>query len=158
LYLQAAIFYSSTRHDPSAALGRIGLALAVEPRHHRLDDLDSGHIFNIMANTERLMGRAADARAHYRRAIELLTTQLGPRHPSVPAIVGNLGAIEFDLGNYEAAAGFFERNLEEAVEAFGAESDSALVPAINLAWARLQTGRIAEARELADRSVHLAEK
>ncbi len=67
-------------------------------------------------------GRAADAIAEHRRAIELTERLLGPRHPDVATRLGHLGVALDEAGQYEEGAAAVARTLALREAAFGPNS------------------------------------
>ena len=153
LYHAEGAFYYQARHDAPAALGRLGLALALAQSPHDPEGVEIGLILNSIGSAEYLIGGAERALPPYRRAEKILAARLGPDHPSTMLVTGNIGSTLLFLGDYQEAEGLIQRDLEQSERNWGAESEDVAIAAGNLAYARLYLGRIAEAHELADRSL-----
>jgi hypothetical protein len=56
-------------------------------------------------------GQLAEARDHYRAAVELYEQTVGPSHPQTAFSRNSLGSIEVSLGNYETALPLLEESV-----------------------------------------------
>lgn len=103
------------------------------------------------------LGRAADGRAAYARAIAVAETTLPPEHPDLAQMLNNFGVFRLGLYEYDAAATLLERALAIREHVFGADDPSVATTAANLAEARIAERRLAEARALVERALRIRE-
>src|SRR5262249_1880316 len=156
LYHAEGAFYYKARHDAPAALGRLGLALALaQSLRGGPESVEVGLILNSIGSAEELVGGAEGSLPAYRRAEKILAARLGPDHPSTMLVSGNIGSTVMLLGDYQEADRLIQRDLEQSERNWGAESEDVAIAAANLAWTRLWIGKIADAHELADRSLRI---
>ncbi len=97
------------RGDYEAAKDLLERAVAM---HESLgeDEMDGSTLVNL-GRAVAALGQVAQARAIVERALTLIETRYGPRHPIVAKTLTHLGALEFESGDYSAAKDRYERAL-----------------------------------------------
>jgi eukaryotic-like serine/threonine-protein kinase len=106
---------------------------------------------NLLAVT---LGRHEPAKAKvvYERALAILSETVSPNHPRVGGILGNLGGIAMDEGDYAKAIDYHRRALAVTEAALGKDAPD-LGPSLNgLAQPLWAMGKWDEAYELIDRA------
>ena len=100
-----------------------------------------GPCLRQMGETLRVMGRLDEAQLILTEAIEVYAPLRNSRN--FASILGALGDLAFDRGDYEAALGFFRQLLERATRL--AQTDLGISGQIGIANAQLKLGNAAEA-------------
>jgi tetratricopeptide (TPR) repeat protein len=98
------------------------------------------------------------ARSLYGQALERYEETFGPNHPAVANVLGDLGMMASDDGNFAEGVPLLERALAIDEGALGKEHQGTVDRACNLALVYLAIDREKEAFALADPAVHAAEK
>lgn len=124
------------------------------PRHRNLRVA-----LNDLAINQRMQGKAIEAVASLRRAIELGILQLGEEHPEVMILRDNLASALSDSGDRDAARQLREELLATKSKIQGASHPDTLLSAINLAEQLVEDGDakrgIDLARDSADKAAQV---
>jgi serine/threonine-protein kinase len=94
--------------DPASALTHQEEAVQVLQAG---DDLQLGSAIKTLADRYNRVGRHGDATAMARRAVAVLTSALGPDHPTTAMAIHSLGQALGGTGEYPEAAQYLERSL-----------------------------------------------
>lgn len=89
--------------DPERAMPWGRLASAIVGRTDQRGTLIDARLRNKLGMIEAARGNDSIARDHYREALELRRRLLGPEHPSVGGVLGNLGILALDNGRLDDA-------------------------------------------------------
>lgn len=96
-----------------------------------------------------LMGRFEDARRTFRRALEIQTRELGPRHPWTGNLIQGLAKVEAGEGHYAAARDLYLENLSIWRERLGPTHPFTVVSMTLLADVQAHLGQFGEAMDTA---------
>lgn len=105
-----------------------------------------------------LLERYDEARAHHERALALMVSTVGPKHPSVAAAKHNLAAVAADLGDEETARRLTSDALSILREARGAEHPSVAEMEMKLGVMLLVLGETEEARAHVEAAIAIYER
>lgn len=97
------------------------------------------------ANILRRLGRIDEARSLYEQAHRKTESLVGAGHPTLSEIDYNLGVLEADAGNSEAATKLFRRSRDQLTAALGTQSTTALRADFGLVKLALGQGKLDEA-------------
>jgi tetratricopeptide (TPR) repeat protein len=83
------------------------------------------------------LGKFDEASIHYRKAVGLLESLFGPRHPVVADGLHDLARVECSLGNFQEGYRLFQRVISTRIELFGSndprviatQQEAAMIPA-----------------------------
>ncbi|EDQ89695.1 uncharacterized protein MONBRDRAFT_25293 [Monosiga brevicollis MX1] len=90
-------------------------------------------------------GQIPDAMAHYDRAIDIVTSTLGPKHPNMISLLAHKALTLKQQGQYDAALQLFAQSLDTARAAFGDQHPSIASTHNNMALVYKEQGRLDEA-------------
>ena len=135
--------------DTAKALSLIDQALKVEESRLGLDHPETGRTLLIRGIARATGGRLADARADFRRALEIQQHVYGPRSAVAALAWGQLGQVETARKDYPAARRCYESALAIQREALGGGHPAAVLSRGNIAYlAFLEKDYLAARREL----------
>ena len=106
----------------------------------------------IKASIHFTQGKYEQSIALHRQSLALYRDALGAHHPSVTAILGNLGLAHHAAGHYAKAKALYAEALQGAEEGLGSQSRLVATNLFNLATVCYETGDFDEAQQLFERS------
>jgi tetratricopeptide (TPR) repeat protein len=143
--------------DVDAARASLERAVAVTEEKYGKTSVHLVAPLNLLAVTVGHKDPPA-AKPIYERALAILSETVSPNHPRVGGLLGNLGGIAFDQGDYAAAIDYDKRALAVMEASLGKEAAD-LAPSLNgLAQPLWAMGKFDEAYELIERARGLWEK
>ncbi|MCB9712806.1 MAG: serine/threonine protein kinase [Myxococcales bacterium] len=144
-------FLAEARGDPSLARQELTVALEQLGQDPRRNDLAISETRLLLGNVASLQGAPEEALEHYREVLSIRSRALGERHPLVGMALLNIGIVEAERGELDAA----ERALTEAVDILqdGRARSQHLV---ELAGARIGLAELLTARGEPNRALALA--
>jgi eukaryotic-like serine/threonine-protein kinase len=111
-----------------------------------------------LANTHYYAGHLEVADSINRIVIAMDRKRLGPRHPNVADDLINLGAIQFDLGNYPEAEAIFRESRDIFSEYYGEDHIETAAAELRVGQALQYEGRLDEAQQLVARALSVRER
>ena len=150
--------FLAAQNQPSFALSRYALALAALcsrgdcANHTRLPFVLQG-----IAGEEASLGETTRARVLMERALALLERTRRADDPLLAAVQSNLGTMEYNAGNFDAAISRYGRALSIAEAGLDPDHLSIALVLTNLSEALAGEGRYADARERAERALRIRE-
>lgn len=102
---------------------------------------------NALGNEVRRLGDAKAALALYEEALELLTRQLGPKHPDVASVLKNIGNVHWQASELDEALTWYQKARALQEEAFGVDSLEVVATRNNEAGVLIRQGKLAAAEE-----------
>ncbi len=116
-----------------------------------------GYALNELALFEQSQGNYDHAYAMRIRALAIVEAALGPEHPGVATVLGNLASSLYDLGRVAEAVLLEERALSITEMALGPDHPDVAICLSNLACGLCDLGRAAEALPLLERALSITE-
>jgi tetratricopeptide (TPR) repeat protein len=126
------------------------LARAVKKVKEVKDPLLRATQLDVMGNVYRSMAQYDVAEDLLREAYKIRLKERGEGHPEVADSMFNLGWLQHDRGNYEAAKDWYRKALRVRLDLEHAPEESDLVAStkLNLAWVLTENGEYDEAEPL----------
>lgn len=140
---------------PELAVERLEAALEIDREPTSLKRFS---VLTNLAGAHEQLGRLALAETTHRQAVQLLEEVHGPEHPSLMAPLCSLGDLELGRGRPRIAIPHYERALALVRGTDASELVHTGPCQLGLGRALLEVGRTAEAAEVLERGVALAEQ
>jgi tetratricopeptide (TPR) repeat protein len=102
-------------------------------------------------------GDGAKAVEYFERALAIWEQALAPNHPLVATCLNNLGSVESDLGNLDAAQTHYQRALDMLIATFGDDHPAVAAITGNLGELAIEQADYARALELCPRALAIYE-
>ena len=103
-------------------------------------------------------GKLDEAQSHLQAVLEIRERTVGPDHPLLASLIGNLGLILSDQGKHAEAEAAYARCLALLRKGFGEEHQVIVTARLNLSNAQRRQGKLDEADENLGAAITLAEK
>jgi tetratricopeptide (TPR) repeat protein len=105
-----------------------------------------------LASAQRTAGNSYQALEHMQEALARAEALYGREHRQCRIIRNNIAELFVYMGRYKEAVSLFEENLEHHQdEGLGEDHPETLTSRLNLAYAKLSTGKASDARKLGER-------
>ncbi|MEZ4362739.1 MAG: serine/threonine-protein kinase [Kofleriaceae bacterium] len=150
--LLASVYLRAGRYEDALTHYQIALSIserALGPDHPQVADI----LNNVAVAYSKL--RRPEPAAMYRRALSIVEKL--PEYTSTPALLNNLGALEFDDGRFELALQYHQRALDLRRARLGPSHPDVARSLNSIAAVYLETGNAPRALELARQALPLYE-
>lgn len=118
----------------------------------------TSRLLNQLGLYQHTRAQFADAKATFKRAIEIAEKAYGPEHPQVAIRVNNLGGVLYRLGDLDGARKHFERALRIDEKIYGLEHTNVAIRVNNLGSVLKALGDLDGARKYFERALRIDEK
>ncbi len=122
------------------------------------EDPDLVLILGDIASQDNQLGRFAEARPLFERALVIQEKQFGSDHPALAFLLNNLAYTYSGLGDHERARALFERALAIREHAFGPDSPAVVATLNDLGLERYNLGDYEAAQSLMERALQIVER
>ncbi len=147
LHELGSLYSRQGRFEEAIALFQRNLSIREQGKP---DPIALSELNSQLAATYRQMDRLAEAETYFKRALELVESNLGPDHPTVALRGNNLAVLFSDQGRYAEAEELYKRAMAIEEKTFGAGHVSVAIGLVNLASLHEKQGRLDAARREAD--------
>ncbi|MGE5186149.1 MAG: tetratricopeptide repeat protein [Acidobacteriota bacterium] len=145
-----ALSRQPSRFPVADEIGRIAAALAAHASPSAETRVELEDAAGLLLQKE---GKRDDAKAHYEKALQIATTQLGPDAPATLVTLQSMGSLAAERHKFDEARKLFEQVLAAQERIAGPTHPDYATALENLANVDSETGKVTETKQARERAL-----